>query len=85
MKKRRKIDLDDHDPKICFRCRLYDLWKELKKDTDPKFALYSMGEACGSILSQLDTKDFMMFMILVKRTMEEDSEFSFNKPKETRH
>lgn len=63
---------DKHDSKTCFRCRLHDLWKEVNSKNEPEFILMSMAEACGSILSQLDEKHKMFFMLAVLTICKED-------------
>lgn len=79
MAKKKKIYEDEnvpHDPKTCFRCRLHDLYEELKdKDNSPRFMCVSMAEACGTMLSQLGPEDFKMFLVAVT-TFYSTGEFS---------
>jgi hypothetical protein len=63
-----------HDEKTCFRCRLADLFTEVKKDNDPRFVLLSMAEACGSILAQLDDEAKFEFATVIFRSYQEDKE-----------
>jgi hypothetical protein len=80
IKKRHKRD--DHDEKTCFRCRLHELFDELRKDNDIRFILLAMGEACGSILAQLDNEESKYeFMAMVARSYHEEQEDK----SETRH
>jgi hypothetical protein len=81
MKKKRSKDkisvhfeAEDHDEKTCFRCRLHDLYMELKEHNDIDFMLFAMAEACGSILSQMDDEMKIHFMLMVTRSYYEDKE-----------
>jgi hypothetical protein len=72
MKKKQKSEKkfrEDHDEKTCFRCRLHDLWKELadKHGNEPRFCLIALAEAAGSILSQRDIADVILFMTAVQK------------------
>lgn len=73
--------MEDHDPKTCFRCRLHELWTELNSTNEPEFMLMSMAEASGSILSQLDEKFKMLFILTVMKVCNEDE----NEETETMH
>lgn len=81
---KKKKNKEDHDPNRCFRCRLHDLYFELRKDNEPKFMLASMAEACGSMLSQLDGKDFTDFMLCVFKIMMDDK-VTCELEKQTKH
>jgi hypothetical protein len=75
---------EDHDPKTCFRCRLHHLYEEIgdKYGNEPQFMLMSLAEAAGSMLSQLDEGEALMFMLSVQKFMVDDIEKSSN---ETKH
>lgn len=72
-KKSKKVT---HNPETCFRCRLHNLYQELinKHDNEPRFILMSMAEACGAMLSQLDSDDTLIFMHAVHKFAQEDDE-----------
>lgn len=72
---------DDHDPKTCFRCRLYDLFEELKDKNEPEFMYFSMAEASASILSQLGPNDTILFMKAIYDFIREDQEERRNQTK----
>jgi hypothetical protein len=40
-----------HDSNICFRCRLYDLFEELKDKNEKQFMVTALAEALGQVLS----------------------------------
>ena len=69
-KVRRKPDHcnDDHDEKLCFRCRLFHVMEELYpngmegEDTAVSI-LFCMAELSGMIMSQMDENDFKQFMV----------------------
>jgi hypothetical protein len=67
-------DEEEHDPKTCFRCRLHDLWEETKATNRPTFMLIAMAEACGSILSQMESEDVKMFITAVVHFLQEDQD-----------
>jgi hypothetical protein len=73
---------DDHH-KDCFRCRLHDLWEELHEKNSPRFMLISMAEACGSILSGLETEDMLLFQMAVMKYCEDDQKI--NPADKTKH
>ena len=76
MEKKIKIvkNKGEHDEKTCFRCRLYELWEELRNHNDPEFILLAMAEASGSLLSQFEDDAKLAFMSMVMRTCHEDEQ-----------
>jgi hypothetical protein len=77
-----------HDEKTCFRCRLHELFDELKKvpENDNKFMLMSLGEACAQLLSQVDEIDMMNFiMFIVMEYKDAKEELVKEGMRETKH
>jgi hypothetical protein len=64
-----------HDKNTCFRCRLIALYEEIYKENETRFMLTSMAEACGSLLSQLEKEDTIIFMKLVLDVINEDTDY----------
>jgi hypothetical protein len=65
---------EEHDEKTCFRCRLHQLFLELKDQNETRFMCLAMAEACGSMLSQVNDITIHEFMLLLSKTYNEDKE-----------
>jgi hypothetical protein len=70
-KRKRKLNHNEeeqHDPKTCFRCRLFGVVAELRplgmtSEDDAHEFLDVLAEATGMMLAQLDADDFKIYMM----------------------
>lgn len=71
VKHKRKLNHNEeqqHDPKSCFRCRIFSVVEELrplgmKDEEDAHGFLDVLAEMTGMMLAQLDADDFKIYMI----------------------
>jgi hypothetical protein len=70
------FEAEEHDEKTCFRCRLHKLFDELKNKNDPEFILFCLAEASGSLLAQEPSEAKIDFIMMLKRSYEEERDSS---------
>ena len=67
-KKRIKHNMEDHDEKLCFRCRLFKLMEELypngmEGEDSAMCIMFCFAEVTGMIMSQMDEDAFKQYMV----------------------